>query len=121
MKKYQRKFPKIKEDMYDIKKSELSLAEEIENKKVVELLSVLKNEKFGNDDQRKRMIDILTSLFTVKDKDARKIFKRVGEFFTDLGEEMLDSPKDISDEKIKETVAKLNNENVQLYKSKFDE
>ena len=66
------------------------IQEQVENKQVKELIGILKVESFGNEDQRKRMLDVLTSLLTIKDKEARKIFKKVGEFFTDLGEEMLD-------------------------------
>jgi len=63
--------------------------EAVANEKVASLLSTLRDESFGNEDQRKKMIDVMSSLLNVKDPDARSIFKKMGSFFTDLGNEML--------------------------------
>lgn len=81
-----------------IKKKEIK--EEVRNEKVAELLSILRDENYANEDQRKKMIDILTSLFNIRDKDARLIFKKLGQALTDIGNEMLTTPdeEEIADE-----------------------
>lgn len=66
-----------------------TLKEQVNNEKVADFLTTLKDENFGNEDQRKKMVDIMSSLMNIKDPDARRIFKRVGQFFTKLGDEML--------------------------------
>lgn len=71
-------------------KEKTKLKEEVENEDVAEILKVLRDESFGNDEQRKKLISLLTSLFAIKDKSSRLIFKKLGMALTNIGDEMLD-------------------------------
>ena len=76
-----------------IKKAVEQLDEAVENEKAGELISVLQNEKFSNSDQRKKFIDIITSIFSIDDKDTRAFIKKLGDACTTIGEEMMAEPE----------------------------
>ena len=76
----------------------MKIQEQITDDKVAELLTVLKDQNFGNEDQRKYLIDILTTLHNSKHKVARKALRLIGDLFTEIGEELLDELKSINDE-----------------------
>ena len=63
--------------------------EVIFDKKVSSILRSLRDSNFTNEEARKKLIDYLSSLHTSKDKRARQTFKRVGQFFTDVGDDLL--------------------------------
>lgn len=68
---------------------------------IKELFIILRDQSFGNEGQRKLMLDILTSLHNSSSKFARKYFKRIGDSSTDIindfmpQEEMKESVGDI--------------------------
>lgn len=78
---------------YIFKSKKNKIKEQVSNEKVAELLDILRSENFGNENQRRKMISILASLFNIADPDARKIFKKLGHALTDIGNEMLDDEK----------------------------
>ena len=59
------------------------------DKKVSAYIKVLRDENFGSEDQRKKMLDILTSLHNSSDKRSRLLFKKIGEHLTEIGNEIL--------------------------------
>jgi len=62
--------------------------------KVTELLGVLRDNDYGNEESRKSMIDIFTSLHNSKDKRSRKAFKAIGDLFTSIGDELINYGQD---------------------------
>jgi hypothetical protein len=72
--------------------------EAVSNEKVSELIAILRDERFSNEDQRKKMVDIISSLMNFKDADARKFFKALGDACTSIGEDMLQDDEDDSPE-----------------------
>jgi len=79
MKRYKRHF--IEDD--------LNSTPEWYDKKINGLIRVLRDESFASEDQRKKMIDILSSLLNSSDKRARLLFKKIGEHLTEIGDEIL--------------------------------
>jgi hypothetical protein len=59
------------------------------DKKVSAFIRVLRDENFGSEEQRKKMLDILTSLHNSSDKRARLLFKKIGEHLTEIGDELI--------------------------------
>lgn len=59
------------------------------DKNITNHLKALRDENFGSENQRKKMIDILTSLHNSSDKRGRLTFKRIGEYLTDIGDELI--------------------------------
>lgn len=57
--------------------------------KVTGLIKTLRDENFGSEDQRKKMLDILTSLHSSTDKRGRLVFKKIGEYLTDIGTDLV--------------------------------
>jgi len=62
--------------------------------KITKLLKVLRDENFGSEEQRKKLIDILTSMHNSSDPRARKSFKRIGDLFSEIGDELINLAKD---------------------------
>jgi len=63
-------------------------------KKTKELLTSLRDENFGNHDQRKKFVHLIVGLSLSPDPIARKAIKRIGDFFTDLANELLSEIKE---------------------------
>lgn len=59
------------------------------DKKVDSILKTLRDEDFTNEEQRKKFIDLLSSLHNSKDPRARKAFKHMGQLFTEIGTELI--------------------------------
>lgn len=76
------------------------IKEQINNEEVAGLIKVLGDEKFGNEDQRKKFVDILTSLMVMKDKNARSFIKKLGDACTYLAHEMLEDEVEGDDEEM---------------------
>ena len=68
---------------------EEDIPEVVFDKKVTSILKNLRDSNFKNEESRKQFADMITSLMTSKDKRARQTFKRLGQFFTDAGDELL--------------------------------
>ena len=66
--------------------------------KATDLISYLKDNNFGNEDSRKALLDVLTSLHTMKDKRAKKVFKAIGDLFTDIGDEIIKYGQEVNGE-----------------------
>ena len=60
----------------------------LEEQEAKDLISILKNENFGNEDQRKKFVDVVTSLLNMKEKEARQFFKKLGDACTDIASDM---------------------------------
>jgi len=56
---------------------------------ITRILKTLRDESFGSENQRKKMIDLFTSLHNSPDKRGRLLFKRVGEYLTEIGDELI--------------------------------
>lgn len=59
------------------------------DKAITKALKALRDESYGSEEQRKKMLDIFSTLLTSKDPRARKAFKAVGNMFTDIGNELI--------------------------------
>jgi hypothetical protein len=70
------------------------------------IIELLQKEKFSNQKQRARFIDLITSLFGVDDKDSRKFMKMLGNACTDIGKEMLSSEEEFDYNEAPEIEAK---------------
>jgi hypothetical protein len=64
------------------------------DKKVDSIIKILRDEDFSNEDQRKKFIDLLTSLHSSSDPRARQTFKLLGKHLTNIGNELLNYGKD---------------------------
>lgn len=80
MKRYIKKF---KEQDKDLDK------EERFDKKVDNIIKALRDNDFGNEEARKHMLDLLSSLHNNKDPRARKAFRYIGDLFTEIGDELI--------------------------------
>ena len=58
--------------------------------KVTDILQVMKDEDFGSEEQRKSFIDLLSTLHNSKDKRARRVFKLLGNYMTDIADELIE-------------------------------
>lgn len=67
--------------------------------KITKFLKVLRDENFGSEEQRKKLIDILTSMHNSADPRARKSFKRIGDLFSEIGDELINLAKENEDDK----------------------
>lgn len=65
------------------------IKEEVSNDEAKEIITILRDESFGNENQRKRLLNLLTSLFDISHKDARTFFKKLGNAMTSIGSEMI--------------------------------
>jgi hypothetical protein len=75
--------------------------EQLEDSEVAEIVRMLRDENFGNDAQRRKFVKLIINLFHINSKEARLFFKRLGNYCTELGEELLEEPRRvIDDEKI---------------------
>ena len=89
------------------------LQEEEGNKSKV-LIDILKNENFAKEEQRKKFVDIITSLFNLKDKEARLFFKKLGQACTEIGSEINKEPEsDSMEEKIEEMKKQIKEETIE--------
>ena len=77
---YQRKF--TEEETQD-------KPEVVFDKKVTQILKTLRDENFRSEEARKKFIDLITSLNNSKDKRARLSFKKIGDFFTEVGDDLI--------------------------------
>lgn len=57
--------------------------------KVTNILKILRDEDFQNEDARKKFIDLITSVYNSKDKRARLLFKKLGNFLTEIGDDLI--------------------------------
>lgn len=67
------------------------LEEQVKNEKTKEIISILTDENFGNENQRKKFVDLITSLFNIADSDARRFIRELGKACTNIGNDMLAS------------------------------
>ena len=63
--------------------------EVIFDKKVTAILKTLRDENFRSEEARKKFVDLISSLNNSKDKRARLSFKKIGDFFSEIGDELL--------------------------------
>jgi len=63
-------------------------AQEI-NPKVQEILGILRDNKFGNESSRKHFLELITSLHNTNDKVARILFRKLGDYCTNLVPQIL--------------------------------
>ena len=63
--------------------------EVIFDKKVTSILKTLRDENFRSEEARKKFVDLISSLNNSKDKRARLSFKKIGDFFSEIGDELL--------------------------------
>lgn len=68
----------------------VEIKEKVENGDLAELIAVLRDGRFSNEEMRKKMIDILTSIYAMGGREVGQFFKKLGDKMTDLGDEMLD-------------------------------
>lgn len=80
MKRYVSKFKEQDKD---------SDKEERFDKKVDNIIKSLRDNDFGNEEARKHMLDLLSSLHNNKDPRARKAFRYIGDLFTEIGDELI--------------------------------
>lgn len=76
MERYKRKFDEQNTDY-------------IIDEKVREIISILRDNNYGNEQSRKELLSLLTQLHNSKDRTARKAFKKIGDLFTDIGDELI--------------------------------
>jgi len=50
---------------------------------IKKIINQLKNDNFGNEDQRKKFLQLITKLAISSDKEARKFIKAIGNFCSD--------------------------------------
>jgi len=72
-----------------LKEETEKIEEMVDNEEVAGIIAKLRDESFGNEEQRKKMVDLLTSLMMCKDASARKLFKMVGSALSDIGSSLL--------------------------------
>jgi len=72
-----------------LKEETEKIEEMVDNEEVAGIIAKLRDESFGNEEQRKKMVDLLTSLMMCKDASARKLFKDVGNALTNIGSSLL--------------------------------
>lgn len=63
------------------------------DKKITNILKILRDEDFGNSEQRAKFVDLLTTLYNSKDPRARATFKKLGQALTDIGDSLIKSGK----------------------------
>ena len=59
------------------------------DERVTEILEFLRDKSFGNESARKELLDYLTTLHNSSDKRGRMEFKRIGELFSEIGDELI--------------------------------
>ena len=59
------------------------------DKRVEEILITLRDNNYGNADSRREFIDLITTLHNSNDPGSRKTFKELGNFFTDMSDELI--------------------------------
>lgn len=59
------------------------------DERVTEILEFLRDKSFGNESARKELLDYLTTLHNSSDKRGRMAFKRIGELFSEIGDELI--------------------------------
>jgi hypothetical protein len=59
------------------------------DKRVTDVLKFLRDKSFGNESSRKELLDYLTTLHNSSDKRGRLAFKKIGELFTEIGDELI--------------------------------
>lgn len=77
-------YKRLTEDEIEAKKPEVFI-----DKKVTQILKSLRDDNFTNELARKKFIDYLSSLHNSSDKRARLTFKKIGQFFTDVGDDLI--------------------------------
>lgn len=70
-------------------KNYTKLIEATSEEKVTELITTLRDNNFGNEESRKMLLDIMSSLINSKDPRARKACKLIGNMFTTAGNDIL--------------------------------
>lgn len=65
------------------------IQEAVDNEEVAEIIAKLRDSKFSNEDMRKELLNLLTTLMIYKDPNARKVFKMVGNALTEIGDSLL--------------------------------
>lgn len=71
------------------------LMEQVDNEQAIELMGMLRDERFGNEGQRKRFVDIISSLMNLPAKDIGPFFRKLGDACSVIGDEMLNLDSDI--------------------------
>ena len=97
------------------------ILEEAEGK-IKEILQTLQNDSFGNEGQRKAFVDLLSSLHNSSDKTARKVFKLLGDYCSDMIPTLLGDETEEEIEDIEEPFTPVyveGEENEYKYHSKF--
>lgn len=59
------------------------------DKRVSAIIKDLRDSNFCNEEQRKKFLDLISSLHNSKDPRARYTFKRLGQVLSDIGDELL--------------------------------
>ena len=63
----------------------------IEQESVEDLIKQLRDTRFSNEQTRKDFISIIAKLASAPDKTARSVIKKIGDYMTDLGTEILNN------------------------------
>ena len=69
----------------------------MEQESVNDLIKQLRDTKFSNEQTRKDFISIIAKLASAPDKNARMVIKKIGDYMTDLGTEILNDSSCIDD------------------------
>lgn len=59
------------------------------DKAISKILKTLRDETFSSEEQRKKFLDLISTLHNSKDPRARYTFKRLGQVLSDIGDELL--------------------------------
>ncbi len=101
------------------------LIEEVNDTDINELIQQLKDGKFTNIKDRMEFLKLILPLALSTDKKARKIIKKIGEFMTELGNEVLDIEEEPSGDDKKEEDMNMKKDNdkflFERYDAKFSE
>lgn len=62
--------------------------------KVLDTISSLRDKNFSNADSRKELVNHIMSLYNSNDKVAKIALRRIGDLFTEIGDELIQLSKD---------------------------
>ena len=59
------------------------------DKRATSIIKTLRDENFKSEEARKKFVDLITSLYNIKDPRSRLAFKKIGDLFTEIGDDLL--------------------------------
>ena len=69
----------------------------LEQESVNDLITKLRDTKFSNEQTRKDFTNIIVQLASIPDKNARMVIKKIGDYMTELGTEILNDSSELDD------------------------